>query len=74
MQPHHWPRRHFLRIADDIGVTIEPAGHNEQGEPLYEVYVSKTQETKTLTEAEVTRMVNSRLVSGYQLFLLPSTD
>ena len=53
MQPHHWPRRHFLRIADDIGVTIEPADHNEQGEPLYEFYVSKTQETKTLTEAEV---------------------
>jgi hypothetical protein len=27
-----------------IGVTIKPRGHNEQGEPLYTFYVSKTQE------------------------------
>ena len=52
MHPHHWPRRHFIHIADDIGVTIEPRDHNEQGEALYEFYVSKTQELKTLTEAE----------------------
>ena len=51
MQPHHWPQRHFIRIADDIGVSIETADHNEQSEPLYTFYVSKTPETKTLTEA-----------------------
>ena len=53
MQAHHWPKRHFIRVSDDTGVTVEPAGHSEQGEPLYEFYVSKTQETKTLTESEV---------------------
>ena len=53
MQPHHWPQRHFIRIADDIGVSIETADHNEQSEPLYTFYVSKMQESKTLTEAKV---------------------
>lgn len=52
VKPHHWPRRHFIHVADDIGVAVEPRCHNEQGDSLYEFYVSKTQDMRTLTEAE----------------------
>lgn len=63
--PHHWPRRHYIEPRDRVGVAVEPAGHTEDGQPLYDFYLSTTQETRRLTEAEVQEELD-RLASGYQ--------
>ena len=57
MKPHHWPHRHFTQVGDSIGITLEPAGHNEAGEPRTTLYRSDTQEEKVITEAEAKQII-----------------
>lgn len=64
--PHHWPRRHFIQPRDGVGIAVEPKGHAEDGQPLYDLYRSDTQESKLLTEAEVHKEIRL-LESRYDL-------
>ena len=51
-RPHRWPERHFVQVWD-VGVTTEPAGHDVDGEPLYDAYDSQTLEQRILREEDV---------------------